>query len=322
MLPTALLYPFAAVGCLVVLRYALTVAQSIFHALFRPSSFARYTSSDPTAQTWALVTGASDGIGLGFARELCARGVNVIIHGRNEAKLNQVRADLLESFSNRHVEIWVADAGQHDDSDAFQSLHELLQSLPDGGHLRILVNNVGGVHNLIGKELFQRLEDTSLDEVDTLLNVNARFPARLTTALLPTLCSPTSAPSLIINIGSIAALGCMPFTTLYNASKSFNHAFSQSLTMEMEAQDHKVEVLAFVTGSVDTAGNPKDEDDAIFSITPQKMAKNALDSAGCGRALLFAHWKHWVQANIIKVVPKSVIFRKIMSDWRAQDKGK
>jgi short-subunit dehydrogenase len=184
------------------------------------------------------------------------------------------------------------------------------------------VNNVGGAHILIGRELFHRLEDTTLDEVDVQINVNLRFAAILTTALLPLLCAHPAAPALVLNIGSIAGLGCMPFTTLYNASNAFNHAFSKSLATEMEAQGHSVEVLAFVTGSVDTAGNPKDANaqEAIFSISPQLMARKALDSVGCGKYMVFPHWKHWLQAKIVKFVPKSLIYKKIMSDWRAQKK--
>jgi hypothetical protein len=172
----------------------------------------------------------------------------------------------------------------------FRRLLDLAYALPDDGKLRLLVNNVGGAQVLA---------------------------ALLTMALLLLLCADSATPTFVLNIG------CMPFTTLYNASNAFNHAFSKSLATEMEAQGHSVEVLAFVTGSVDTAGNPKgaNAEDAIFSISPQLMSRNALDLVGCGKYIVFPHWKHWLQVKIAKFVPKSVIYKKIMSNWRARKKA-
>src|ERR1700712_245755 len=212
MVPPALVQILAAVGAISVASRVLSIGRFIHYFFLRRSSFSRYISSDDKSPTWALVTGASDGIGLGFAHELCSRGINVILHGRNKPKLQAVKEKLIAIFPGRSVEIFVADAAEYDGHAAINSLVELVRSLPENGKLRILVNNVGGANNLIGKGLFYQLEDTTLDEVDTLINVNARFPARLTTALLPILGAEETAPALIINIGSIAAIGLMPFT--------------------------------------------------------------------------------------------------------------
>lgn len=60
----------------------------------RPSSLKRYHYGHDGSPPWALVTGASDGIGLGFAHELAHRGFNVILHARNATKLEGVNSQL------------------------------------------------------------------------------------------------------------------------------------------------------------------------------------------------------------------------------------
>ena len=63
----------------------------------RPSSVERYFYGD---SPWALVTGASDGIGFGIAQELATNGLNVILHGRNPEKLERTKIQLEGEFRN------------------------------------------------------------------------------------------------------------------------------------------------------------------------------------------------------------------------------
>jgi 17beta-estradiol 17-dehydrogenase / very-long-chain 3-oxoacyl-CoA reductase len=73
------------------------VAQFLYFN-FRPSSLPRYGKKHrlykPTYKTWALVTGATDGLGVAWAHELAASGFNIVLHGRNPAKLATIKAEL------------------------------------------------------------------------------------------------------------------------------------------------------------------------------------------------------------------------------------
>jgi len=288
---------------------------------FRPR-FDKYVSNDETDQSWALVTGASDGIGRAFAFELCSRGVNVIIHGRNEEKLLKMKKELLDKHPTRLVEIAVIDAAVYDNDAALTSLVETCKSLAKG-RLRILVNNVGGANNLFGGTTLRALGDTSISQVDTLINVNVRFPTRLTTGLLPLFTASDHPPSLIINIGSIAGVATVPYTVVYGGCKSFNLSFSKSLAAELKALGHdkQVEVLGIIVGSVDTAGAPMTEGEEPITVTPQQMVRGALKCVGYGKRLAFSNWQHSLTMRLVSILPESFLIKQLNANMRKQQKS-
>jgi 17beta-estradiol 17-dehydrogenase / very-long-chain 3-oxoacyl-CoA reductase len=306
------------VACSVLIYPAARLINRFFRS--RPR-FDKYVSTDESDQSWALVTGASDGIGRAFAFELCSRGVNVIIHGRNEEKLLKMKKELLEKYSNRRVEISVIDAAVYDNDAALTSLVEMCRRLPQG-RLRILINNVGGSNNLIGNTNLRNVADTSIGQVDTLINVNVRFPTRLTTALLPLLTSSNHPPSLIINIGSIAGIFSIPYTVIYGACKSFNLSFSESLAAELTALGHaqQVEVLGITVGSVDTPGAPKEDNEGPFIVSPQEMVRGALNCVGYRRRIVFSNWQHALTAKMISVLPESMLIKQLNANMKKQQK--
>ncbi|OCK73152.1 NAD(P)-binding protein [Lepidopterella palustris CBS 459.81] len=311
----------AGVGLFAIIYIASYPVRALYEYFIRPSSLARYLSEDVSHPSWALVTGSTDGIGLGFAHELCARGFNILLHGRNVDKLQRVKAELLAAFPSRSVTIATADASKYDDAGLYK-LAEQASNLPDGGRLRVLVNNVGGAHNVIGKGIFHLLADTTGDEIDTLINVNIRFPARLTAALLPALTSKSNLPSLIINLGSIAGVAHNPYLVVYSAAKAFNLSFSAALGKEMKAEGHNVEVLGFVIGSVDTPGAPAASQGGISVMTPRQMAQACLNRSGCGKWILEGTWSHWSLMRFMNFVPDSIVVNKLKELYLKEKRGK
>lgn len=137
----------------------------------RRSSLDRY--KDNASASWALVTGASDGIGKGFAEELCHRGFNVILHGRNEKKLNDVRSDLLQRWPDRDVKILVLNA-----SGTLDNLEEKIQELKDL-NLKILINNVAAGQ----RPFLQPLAEDDAARVGMFIDVDVRFLTEITRLL-------------------------------------------------------------------------------------------------------------------------------------------
>ena len=239
------------------------------HLYARPSSLKRYLHG---ADAWAFVTGASDGIGRGFAQELAQNGFNVVLHGRNLTKLETIKAQLQNQFPKVEFRVLVADAS----STSHQQIDELVATLNDI-HLTVLINNVGAAIEVAP------LEDTTSEEIDAIINTNARFPTQLTKTLLPKL-TQTNSPSLIMNIGSMGDF-CVPYASIYGGSKGFNMTWSSCSAMELKSEGKDVEFLAISVGRVtDVSHNKKKA--SFFTPSARTMARAALQRVGCGNQWL------------------------------------
>ncbi|KAK9249032.1 hypothetical protein V1506DRAFT_138038 [Lipomyces tetrasporus] len=80
--------------------------------IYSPSSLLRYHHSHRGRAPWAVITGASDGMGKGYAREPAHRGFNVVLHGRNLTNLDSVKKELSEEFANVNFRTIVVDASK------------------------------------------------------------------------------------------------------------------------------------------------------------------------------------------------------------------
>ncbi|OQE17587.1 hypothetical protein PENSTE_c020G07540 [Penicillium steckii] len=259
-----------------------------------PSSLNRY---NPTKTNWALVTGASDGIGFGFCEELCARGFNVLLHGRNREKLAQRAGELSAKFPTRKVSIIVRDVvGLTADVDGISEEVRAILAV-EGGKLSVLVNNVGGE-----VRPYTVLSDYRFEEVDRTIAMNAGFMAQITRVLLPLL--ETGDGGVVLNVSSISAVG-MPYISIYAATKGFVDSFTKALEAECKAEKKKVEVLGLRVGQVKTAGF--DIEDGLFTPNGRTLASAGLNRVGCGRVIVWAYFWHWLQGLSFDVLPRSML---------------
>ena len=94
-----------------VLAYVFSKAiRNLQYYLLYFSDLSQYKPKAGNGTAWALVTGAADGIGKGYARDLCGRGFNVVIHDRDGNKLQGVKAELNKEFPGQEVKLLVLDA--------------------------------------------------------------------------------------------------------------------------------------------------------------------------------------------------------------------
>lgn len=217
--------------------------------------------------SWALVTGASDGLGYGFVEELAARGFNVILHGRNETKLEDRIKALKHKFPKVKFTFVVADASVTGDA-AITQVEKMVADLP--APVTVLVNNVGAVLAV------DKFKNRSLHEVAASMALNATFPTLLTAALLPKLI--TAQPALVINVGSAADTTGAAYLEPYSGCKAHNRGFSEALRTEMTLEGHKVEVMHVRVLSVATPGSGQGE--SWMAVSPRTMASGALDRVG------------------------------------------
>lgn len=177
---------------------------------------------------WALVTGASAGIGHAYATELARRGLNVVLVARRQERLEALAMELSGMFATRSV-IVSEDLGVPGAAGRIAG-----QVSAKGIQLRLLVNNAAVGH-------WGRFEDVGQEAYRSMLQTNIVALVELTRAFLPDLAART--PSAVVNVASGAAYQPVPFMAAYAASKAFVLSFSQALYGEWVARGVLVQAL-------------------------------------------------------------------------------
>lgn len=300
--------------------YLLGLIGQHIYIFLRPSSLPRYLHGSKNGKdrgSWALITGATDGIGLGFARELCGHGFNVILHGRNRQKLLNVQEQLSREYPSSKTRIVVFDAGEPLSID--EMIHEFGGRRDDDKdgevNLTVLINNVGGMISFPPEyHSYPELRDYTSSHVDNILNLNARFTAQLTRLLLPTLAR--NGPSLIMNISSSAAAG-VPYLPIYGGAKGFIDSFTKCLKGEIMASGEDVEVLGIRLSRVKSGGN--DVPLGFATPTSGRMARAALGRIGCGKTIVWGYWPHMMQMLVFEFLHEWV-FQKVVGGMMSKQR--
>jgi uncharacterized protein len=174
---------------------------------------------------FALITGASRGLGMAFARELAQRSYNLVLVARSAELLNEFASELRRI----HPIAVIAVPLDLSSSGAGQVLAEQLAS--DSVPIELLVNNAG--FGLRGE--FRNL---SLSRQLEMVYLNNRAVVELTYNLLPGMLGRSQKG--IINISSTAGFQPIPFASMYSATKAFVTTFSLALEQELRASGVKV----------------------------------------------------------------------------------
>lgn len=287
----------------------------------RPTNVQRFLHPSKDGRpAWALVTGASDGIGKNFAAQLAASGFNVVLHGRNPAKLDGVASTLRDEYPHRQFRTLVADASKiacvgciHDRANGddtcssstsssssssdkldFDALAAQLKDL----HLTVLVNNAGGGPV---DPMFASLVDSPELRITNTVAVNGLFPIHLTRVLLPQLAA--NGPSLVLNVSSLSDSG-FPLIAPYSSSKAFLLAWAKAARLELalDGQSDKVEMLTVRVGKVTDVSLIR-QAPSLFVPPSHVIAKSCLSRVGKGSGNVIAHWSHAIQQVGLVVLP-------------------
>ncbi|KAG5645417.1 hypothetical protein DXG03_006241 [Asterophora parasitica] len=178
---------------------------------------------------WAVVTGASDGIGKEFAFQLANAGYNVFLVARNRALLQETAADIANKHPGVSTETHSIDFATGDEA-AYESLTAALKDRDIG----VLVNNVGKSHTMPAY-----LVDTPKDEITDIVAINVDATLRVTYAVLPGMVQRKR--GLILNIGSFAGAIPSPMLATYSGTKAFLATFTSALAEEVRSHNITVE---------------------------------------------------------------------------------
>lgn len=187
------------------------------------------------ADRWALVTGASSGIGAEFARQLAARGMHLVLVARREDRLKEL-AEELDTRHGTRCEVIVADLSVPEES---QRLFDEVVSRKI--EVELLINNAGfGYVGTVDDAEPQRMMEM------TRLNIGAL--TELTYLFLPAMLDRQHGG--IINVASVAAFQPVAYMPVYSASKAFVLHFSEALWAE--CRDRSVVIQALCPGTTAT----------------------------------------------------------------------
>lgn len=207
----------------------------------------------------ALITGASSGIGLVFAKELAKDGYQVTCVARNEEKLNA----LVNELGDEHRYIR---ADLTDQDDIFKVIQDVEKT-----RYTLLINNAG-------YGIYDKFENISLEKTNNLIQLNINTVVQLSHVFIKN----ASAGDALINVSSVLSLLPYPGGAVYSGTKSFITNFTEALWYECKDKD--IYVMALLPGVTDTnfhkvaIGDTKKGNPSGPGYPPEVVVKEAISA--------------------------------------------
>lgn len=251
---------------------------------------------------WALITGASSGLGREFARQIAAAGVDCVLVGLGGEALAALKSELTQrhGVSCRALELDLAPDG------ATQRLVEFTSDIPIG----VLVNCAGIAHG-------GSFETRDPAKLELLVKLNCLAPVLLTRAFLPRMLE--RGAGAVIIVSSVQAFISCPYEAAYCGSKAFLLHFGESLWGEL--RNTPVDCLTVCPAGMKTdffkaEGFSKEDCERIhrYSSTPESIAALALSSVG-KRAIAAPRFTR-VAAFLVRLSPRWLSLRLVRSITR------
>jgi short-subunit dehydrogenase len=246
--------------------------------------------------SYALITGASKGIGKEIAHALAQKGYDLLLIARNSYELQMVKEEFEKKFGVQ-IDYLVADLSETGSVDRIRTWVEEKQV-----DLRILVNNAG--YGLVGQfEQYDFLENQKMMQVnmDALVEMCQKF--------FPFLVGKGQA--YVLNIASSTAYQAIPNMSLYAATKVFVLNFSRGLHHEWKNKGISVTVVspgATTTNFNDRANLPEKARKAAekITMTPEAVAKLAVNGMFAKKIEVITGAVNKLAAFLAWIVPKSI----------------
>ncbi len=242
-----------------------------------------------TKESYAVVTGASQGLGKAFAENLAEKKINLILISLANQNLRELSLQISETYDVK-VHYYEVDLSIH------ENVLKLTDLLNVSFDIHILINNAG----LGGTGKFV---DASSNYINNILQVNVMATSVITHQLLPNLLKQPKA--YILNVSSMAAFSPIGFKTVYPASKSFIHSFSIGLREELK--DTNVSVSVVNPGAMKTNLNVSKRIEKqgflgrLTLLDPNKVANASVDKLFKKDSVILVNPISWMIMNILPV---------------------
>jgi short-subunit dehydrogenase len=244
---------------------------------------------------WALVTGASAGIGVALATQLAEGGTHLVLTARRRDRLDEL-AQTPQLNQGVRTEVFVADLARPEASEQIYAFTQQKQIEID-----LLINNAGfGQYGELTSVPTNRLLD--------MVQVNCVAVVHLTRLYLPGMVARGRGDVLIL--ASTASFQAVPYISTYAATKAFDLLFAEGLAEEM--QPHGIRVCALCPGSTESefhalAGQEKFSRKKLE--TAEKVARTGLQALADGKSYVISGVANYLGAQSQRLVPRRLVTR-------------
>lgn len=285
-------YLCVILGVFKVITFVHDVVAGIWSSFFRSGKNLKKSYG-----TWAVVTGATDGIGKGMAFEFARKGQNVVLISRTQSKLDDCAAELKTKYPNVEVKVLAVDYGKFD-----QQMRNKVENFLRDLEIGVLVNNVGVSYPY--PQYFNELSDEKVEEMIT-LNVNST--TWMTRIVLPSMLDRKK--GAIVNMASTACMVNSPLLSQYGAAKGYIKHFTECLNLELKGKGVHVQcqVPLFVATKL-----AKIRKSSLFVPSPAGYARAAVAAIGYG-CVVTPYWAHKLQMYLMHSLPE-FITNKVVFD--------
>lgn len=236
----------------------------------RAAAVQPYRAKKGDSRTWAIVTGATAGIGEEFAHQLARAGFNVGLISRTQSRLDAVAAEIQTKYQV-DTSTFALNAASASASN-YATLGKWTQSL---GPVTVLINNVGQSHDIPVPFL-----ETEHEEMLDIIKINNIATLEITKIVLPQIIATNKERSLrglVLTVGSFAGLTPTPLLATYAGSKSFLQGWSSALAAEMESVHVDVQLILSYTV---TSKMSKIRRSSMMTPTPKQFVASTLRTIG------------------------------------------
>lgn len=244
---------------------------------------------------WALITGASAGIGLELAKQLAASGANLVLTARRTDRLKSLAEDL-SSKHRIHAETFGADLAR---PEAPEEIFEFTAG--KNIEVELLINNAGfGIFGYTHESEAVRLLE--------MVQVNCSAVVALTRLYLPGMIQRRHGDVMIV--ASVAAFQPVPFISAYAATKAFDLLLAEGLAEEVRR--YGVRVCALCPGSTTTEfQHVAHQPDRSFRYpeTAEKVARVGLKGLAQGKVCVISGVQNWLMVEAERLAPRRFVAR-------------
>lgn len=264
------------------------------------------------AEKWALITGASSGLGAEFARQLAPRGMHLVLVARR-GELMQELAHELHTKHGTRCEIIPADL-----SDPLEPERVLKEIAAKGIQIELLINNAG--FGVVGE-----VTQANVDRLLQLVRLNISALTELTYRLLPEMLE--RGHGAILNVSSLSAFQPVAYMGVYAASKAYVLHLSEALHCEL--QDRGITVTAVCPGITptsffDVAGAPGWLQ-KHSSLPVEYVVRKSLKALARRRQYYVPGWKNYLLTILVRLATRRRVVKestRFFRPRRRDDKAK